>query len=945
MKTKLYLTFIAISFLISSCFQTLPTPLPPGQIGETPSLTGQAANWINRALSIKLELQKGTGTTATLEYLSAGSIDAAGNFSIVLPDKTTMNPFLQTAKNFFPSTVCPRVEIIPDDLRDSNAAIIAVFDGSTLIGRLSLEPSVFSNVGDVFAALIFFDKAAELNVDCAGSINNHLHTRVGLGWNFDISEMYAPNLAHEYVDNLPKKIKWTYAGVTPSNLIGVSGGTASFENNSINLTVPEGALSRDTLITNMPVSTGLPTNYEVIAGSSFELLPKDLQFAKPAELNLKFDATTLPAGVGVDDLSLGYVKDGQWVLLPTTISAITVAANTRITRAPNQPNYSFKAPIDYSVIYAIIRKALTSAPTINSFTVTPDYGYDTVNVTLAWNVSGASKVEINPGIGTVTASGSQVVSVSSSTTFYLYAQNSIGNRTKTLTVDIEQTPANALKITPETLNGLLSERFTWKDNENKDRSMVLIHSDQANSKGGYMNQFTYTLPDNSVRTINEQPFTNGAGGFGYIVSHLKDASLAGNGEDDSPLGSTLNNAWRVVWKGNHHAILEYTLNYPRWGKNAAGVTTKYDMPVTVHWLVSSGNRYPLWSVTMDLSAAPDGAVVADVRAPYGDMDFSGGTNGGATLAGVAWGDSNHFKSTSTPFTMNSNWDWTLPNTSAAYNLLYAPGATSDSDAEMGIVGTRVIGKQDAGGYEGQVGRGLSAPTTNPTCGGIQHRMPCQWSFQSVYDSFYNAGQYATNITTQDKRLAWGADYGYLGGSTYTSSNNAGAMISGSFPKRSYSTWIVLDPHSTQPTQLLADQASVIDTTIFQVAGFGKRRDQGAKGVADATLETYSPPGFNHVYSTWEADWGTKTDGSTTPGIGTVFNVPTGKTLVRPSIVVNDYPKNISPKTVNFITTNPVTSTLLQANIDYFSSVNPTTHQLWLTLNRDLTDRKGLEIIP
>ena len=124
-----------------------------------------------------------------------------------------MNPLLESAKDAFPSARCPTVKIAPNDLRNSNAANLAVFDGGTLIGRITLEPSVFATVGDEFAALIFFDKAAELNVVCTGTLTNHLHTSVGLGWNYDINELYAPNLAHEYVGILPENIKWKYAAL------------------------------------------------------------------------------------------------------------------------------------------------------------------------------------------------------------------------------------------------------------------------------------------------------------------------------------------------------------------------------------------------------------------------------------------------------------------------------------------------------------------------------------------------------------------------------------------------------------------------------------------------------------------------------------------------------------------------------------------------------------
>jgi hypothetical protein len=490
----------------------------------------------------------------------------------------------------------------------------------------------------------------------------------------------------------------------------------------------------------------------------------------------------------------------------------------------------------------------------------------------------------------------------------------------------EPAPANALVLNSNVnVNGLNAEKFTWFDNEAKTRTISLVRNDQPNTNGGFMEQFSYVLPDSSTRTINASTNPYGVRGFGFIVSHLKVASLANSdGDGDSPIGSNLNNTWRVVWRGSHHALLEYTLNYPRWGKNGAGVATKYNMPVTIHWLIQNGKRYPLWSVTFDLSAAPNNAVEADSRAPYGEMEFSG--DAADLVDGVAWGDSHHFKSTTAPLTLNSSWDWTAINTGAAYNLLYA------KNAEMGLVGTRVIGKQDAGGYEGSDGlRGNTS--AGHACTAEQHTMPClfQWSYQSVNYSFSGS-----NDSTNNKRFAWGADWGYLGQASYTPMNNNYAATPGSFPKRSYSTWIVLDPRasaSSSPTRDLSDQAKTIDDTVLTVTGAANKKLSGAKGIGDSTLETYSPAGFNPVYSTWEADL-------TGAGVvGLNWQVPAGQSLLGPSIVLNNYAKAISPSSLS------LNGTALVANQDYFASVIPSTQQLWITLKSNLSNSASLTITP
>jgi hypothetical protein len=207
------LLLLLLPFMLVACPCPVPViPLPPGQLGETPTLTGTADKWIGSAKTIKLEVQK--PVSGTLEYLGDGTIDAAGKFSIVLPGTAVMNPYLGNSKAAFKPASCPTIKVNPSDVRGSFIVNLAVFDDTTLIGRISLKPDQLAAVGDSYAALLFFDKNAEFNVVCTGDAStNHLHSSVGLGWNYDINELYAPNLTHEFVGVLPENIKWTYSSL------------------------------------------------------------------------------------------------------------------------------------------------------------------------------------------------------------------------------------------------------------------------------------------------------------------------------------------------------------------------------------------------------------------------------------------------------------------------------------------------------------------------------------------------------------------------------------------------------------------------------------------------------------------------------------------------------------------------------------------------------------
>lgn len=482
---------------------------------------------------------------------------------------------------------------------------------------------------------------------------------------------------------------------------------------------------------------------------------------------------------------------------------------------------------------------------------------------------------------------------------------------------------NSLQHDPAVnLGGYLSDQYTWLDSQGQPRSAALVRNNQGDprgAKGGYLERFTYTLPGGGTREVRG---ANGFfGGFGYIVSHLKDPSTA-SGEDDSPLGHQFGGQYRTVFVGAHHALHEFTLNYPRWGR-VNNQRIKYQVPVTIQWLFATGKDHPLWSTGFDLSVAPAGAINADTRAPYGELYFDGGFD---TVGGVAWGERFHFESTSKPLTLNSDWTWSQSNSGAPYNLLF----TQNTDAEMGLVGTRVIGKQDAGGYEGGDGRGSTSANATQRCNTSQptYRMPCDWKwpFQSVNYSFYNnQGQLDPNTPTASKRLAWGSDWGFLGQSSYSSING---FVGSGHPQVGYSVWVVLGTHSANPTRLLAQQMRTVDQTTLSATG-ATVRSGGPLGVGLSQSTTYSPIGYNPTYGTWEANLGAAT-------VQLSFSVPAGQSLERPMLRLhgaNQLPNSIS-----------LNATALVADTDYFASLDSSTGQLWITLARNLQGQAQLSLL-
>ena len=498
------------------------------------------------------------------------------------------------------------------------------------------------------------------------------------------------------------------------------------------------------------------------------------------------------------------------------------------------------------------------------------------------------------------------------------------------------------------LNGFLNDQYLWSDSNCLRRSTALARNDAQ--KGGNAKQFTYILPNGTTRVVNPGA---SAAGFGYIVAHLSNPSFASSyGADDSPLGSGNSASYARIFTGTNHAIHEYKLNYVRYGLTQDALTshaidpwtwindandpnrqyvTKYNMPVTIQWMFATGRDYPVWSVTFDLSGIPNHAVDSDFRAPYGDMKMDGG-NGTDIVGGVAWGDKYKFTTTDSPFTMNNNWDYSQINPGAPYDSIW----TANIDAEMGLAGTQITARQNAGGYnnyQAPIWRGKTSATMGQICSndegagpGYNHKLPCtsDWAYQLIQYSVSSAAQ-----TTSNKRLAWGADWGSLGNGAFTNSNG---YIFGGWPKVSYSVYIVLDPHSKNPTQKMSIQAKTISLTSL-TAAVGTVRTTGIAGVGRADNRAYSPAGYSPIFGTWEVN------AAANNVVLTFKVVGAPSTLDAPIIVIHNY-------TATTLPTHILLDGVAQvANTGYFASLRPANAELWITLNKKLQGTHTLRVAP
>jgi hypothetical protein len=478
-----------------------------------------------------------------------------------------------------------------------------------------------------------------------------------------------------------------------------------------------------------------------------------------------------------------------------------------------------------------------------------------------------------------------------------------------------------------TVSSMSSERFTWRDSANQPRVAVLAHNDNApvgSFRGGALREFRYQLPDGATRVAGVTTYGNaGYGGFGYVVSHASRSTCVG---DDSPLGGVFAGTWERVFEGRHHAIIRFTQNYRR---NCSTTPPQARvMPVTIEWLVRTGQDHPLWTITWHVSdatpSAPVGTFFDDSRAPYGELNIDG--MGFEDIDGVAWGDRYKFTSTTAPVTLNRHWTWNVANTIPYVKLWIAGPLTMPNrtrDATMGIVQTQPMDSQDAGGgrnpdYDGDpLHRNMTyfwGKTSADGNAGDGYRMPWQneWPYQA---NAFNLGPAAPN---NNARLTWGTQYGFLGQSTYDVNDGIAADAPG-YPKKSYSTYVVMGTHTSNPVETQVAQVETMQSVTLD-ATVGTVVTSGPAGIARADTVTYVPAGYNHVYGALALQAsGNEIDANVSVGEGT---------LRKPLLIIGNYSGG-EPEVL-------LDGVLLVADADYFASTRPSANELWLTLNRDLT---------
>jgi len=95
-----------------------------------------------------------------------------------------------------------------------------------------------------------------------------------------------------------------------------------------------------------------------------------------------------------------------------------------------------------------------SAPAINTFTATPSIVSLGQSATLSWNVSGATTISLDNGVGNVSSAGSRIVAPGQTTTFTLTASNNGGTATAQVVVTVNAPPGTPPPGAPTLLSAV-----------------------------------------------------------------------------------------------------------------------------------------------------------------------------------------------------------------------------------------------------------------------------------------------------------------------------------------------------------------------------------------------------------------------------------------------------------------------------------------------------------
>ncbi|MGA7677765.1 MAG: hypothetical protein WCA51_05265, partial [Dehalococcoidia bacterium] len=165
--------------------------------------------------------------------------------------------------------------------------------------------------------------------------------------------------------------------------------------------------------------------------SSFGASPPTIAAGESSTLSWSIAGATM---VSIDQGIGNVALSGSRVVMPSATTIYTLTAT-------NAAGVSTTATAQVIVTGAPSQPTPAGLPVVNSFTASPPSIIVGELATLSWNVSNATSVIIDHGVGTFASSGNALVSPAATTTYILTATNAAGSTTEMAQVTVSGTPS------------------------------------------------------------------------------------------------------------------------------------------------------------------------------------------------------------------------------------------------------------------------------------------------------------------------------------------------------------------------------------------------------------------------------------------------------------------------------------------------------------------------
>jgi hypothetical protein len=268
---------------------------------------------------------------------------------------------------------------------------------------------------------------------------------------------------------------------------------------------------------------------------------------------------------------------------------------------------------------------------------------------------------------------------------------------------------------------------------------------------------------------------------------------------------------------------------------------------------------------------------------------------------------------------------------------------------MGIVQTRVADREM--GYQDRVvgrERGHTSSENYPdkrNCADVggdnrNYCLPCTsgWPYQLMNFDWDPTSGKPANEATGTKLIAWGSPYGWLGSDSFDLFDFSAAVDGRG--ERSYATFIVLGPkvrfnqgNESGDVAIAIKAIEALSAATITNVNPGSLVTQVAKGPGATQMKRITN-GYNDSYAAYYLNAnGNQVTFTFTPAVGTFVKTPI--------FVVQNYTAQQLPKITvdgHLITVN------IGSDAEAFVSLNPATHELWVTLNITISMAIGVQVM-